>query len=979
MVETNQLLNELNEFCISDCKVCLPEECLDILTKPNIHLKILQQNIRSINKNFNVFCTLLRRLNFACDIIVLSECWLSYVGSLPSLEGYDSYSTTNNFNQNDGVVVFINKQLTFRIEEPMLQECNCLLVKLDGGTVIVAVYRPCEFKDLHLFLTSLGELLRSLKSYTNIILVGDININLIDSQQRQFEYLDMLAFHGLIPAHTLPTRKGSCLDHVVIKSRCTSYTLILETTVTDHESILFCLKTKSNIYNKKKVIRKVNMEGILSDCKQENFSFVFENNINDINDITNLFVKTMSRIIQQNTIIRHIPCRKTALKPWMTSGMLRCLRNRDLMYKKLKQNQYNETLKITYKRYRNFCNNLIKKVKRQYDTQLLKSAGKNSKQLWKSVNAITNRKKCHTTPHELLNKYDNKSEALKTINQFFAKVGKKLAEKTIILAPISQMVSRSPRNSLAISPTDCHEVSSLINNLKNESSAGYDGVSSEILKIIKDVIVPYLTYIFNTCMENGIFPDAFKKSVLIPIHKSGNKNCLDNYRPISILTVFSKLFEKIINSRIYSFLETHNILADSQYGFRRGRSTSDAVHDLTDFVVHKLDERKRCLTIFLDLKKAFDTVSIPILIRKLDGLGMRGLPQLLLSDYLNNRTQKVKIGDEMSEETTVTFGVPQGSVLGPTLFLCYINEMCELKLENCKIIAYADDTTLTFYGDSWEEVFSKAQKGFNTICQWLAANSLTLNTSKTKYMLFTIRRNTKPSTKFQITAHTCPYPYLIDCSCTVLEQVQNITYLGIILDGTLTFQEHITGLTQKVRKLMYIFKQLRLITNDKTLKNVYISLCQSLISYCVTIWGGAVKNTLIKLERAQRLILKICFLKPMLYPTLKLYSDCEVLTVRQIFVLNTILKQHKRTEYKKDQIVTRKRRQINACHVEYFQTSFADRFFIAQGPKLYNKCNVVLDLISKNIHECKKDVSKWLMTLSYQDTEALVNKFLYDI
>lgn len=284
--DTNFLLNNLTNYSVSDSQKCQPEQCTDIIKKPASYLKILHQNIRSLNKNYHEFCILLKRLNIVCDIIVLSECWLSRVGALPSLDGFVCFSTANNFNQNDGVVVFIGKQLNVKITEIELCEANCLQIELEPRTVILAIYRPSEFKNVGPFLNSLRKFLETLKTYKNIILLGDININLLKYEENTLEYLDIISFNGLFPAHTLPTRKKSCLDHVIIKTSLPSYTLVLETAITDHESTFFCLKTITNTVVNNKVAKKLNLEGILSNCKAENFQFIYENK--NINEITNL-------------------------------------------------------------------------------------------------------------------------------------------------------------------------------------------------------------------------------------------------------------------------------------------------------------------------------------------------------------------------------------------------------------------------------------------------------------------------------------------------------------------------------------------------------------------------------------------------------------------------------------------------------------------------------------------------------------------
>jgi hypothetical protein len=310
-------------------------------------------------------------------------------------------------------------------------------------------------------------------------------------------------------------------------------------------------------------------------------------------------------------------------------------------------------------------------------------------------------------------------------------------------------------NSFALLDTSSEEVERFTMNLKSDCAAGVDGITTRVLKMAKTTLVPFLVCIFNSCFKKAIFPDVLKKSIVVPIYKGGGeRKSIDNYRPILLLPVISKILEKIINTRLMNYLESNHLISNSQFGFRTGRSAEDAVHELTDFLIRKINVKTKCLTIFMDLRKAFDTVSFSHLQNKLEHLGIRGEQLIFLCDYLHNRTQKVKIGGNMSEEIRIECGVPQGSILGPSLFLCYINEVCELKIDNCKIISYADDTTPTFYEDTWVEVYKTAQKGFDKVCQWLAANSLSLNTTKTKYITFSSRNNLKDTVRnLNIFAH----------------------------------------------------------------------------------------------------------------------------------------------------------------------------------------------------------------------------------
>jgi hypothetical protein len=251
--------------------------------------------------------------------------------------------------------------------------------------------------------------------------------------------------------------------------------------------------------------------------------------------------------------------------------------------------------------------------------------------------------------------------------------------------------------------------------------------------MIRHLIVSPLTVLFQVCFEKGCFPKAFKRSLITPVYKSGSRDDVENYRPISVLPALSKILEKMLNNRLIQYVNRYNILSGSQYGFRLGISTHDAVGNLTEYVTVRLDSRQRCLGVFLDLAKAFDTVSIPILVNKLENIGIRGSALLIFKDFLVDRVQRVKITNYISSDANVTYGVPQGSILGPSLFLIYINDLCNITLANGKLFTYADDTALIIYGETWNEVQSAAEVGLRVVADWLSDNLLTLNISKTTY------------------------------------------------------------------------------------------------------------------------------------------------------------------------------------------------------------------------------------------------------
>lgn len=949
--------------------MCDLDQCSSLLNVSDCTLKIMTQNIRSVNHNISGYMTILHRTAVEWDFLVLTECWLSRTPNIPTIDGYYHNSTFLNQTQNEGVIVYIKNNLTALVSEPPFMDANCLTINIKNHTLLICIYRPPSQTNLTNFFDSLNNLLISSSSYQNIIICGDINIDIHDnnSDRNSCNYLNLLAFHGLLPAHTLPTHGNTCLDHFIVKTKSKGNILVAQSTLTDHYTVMLSLTLGYKNNKASATYKRVDAAGLTNSINEIDFSCIY--NESDPNIAVMVLINLISNAIKSNTRIFTPSKRKKILKPWITPGLLKCMKNRDNLHKKFKNQPQNSILKVTYLRYRNFCNNILKQVKQNYERDEIKKAGSNNRKLWKVINNVTNRLKPKNTATELI----TQTQSLNDINNFFANIGKSLAEKITVhpVPPTSPTLPNlSPSQSMVLLQTDHSEIETIILNLKRNCAVGWDDISSDLLIEHRNILVPPITHICNLCLSSGIFPKPFKKSLITPIHKSGDKSLINNYRPISVLTALSKVLERLMNHRLVNFLENNNLLSTTQYGFREAKSTADAVSELTNYVVNNLDKHNKTIAIFLDLKKAFDTVSIPLLINKLEHLGIRDIQLQLFKDYLTNRTQCVKIDNAISDELPVLYGVPQGSILGPTLFLVYINSLCQLSLQNGKLLAFADDTVLLFSTKSWCDTYSSAQIGLNRVTSWLRENVLTLNTDKSNYISFSITNSNRDLlSSFCITAHSCTLNN-VNCTCPDLQQVDSYKYLGIQIDYKLNFQQHINMVSGRVRKLIYVFKTLRHIISDfHTLKSIYFSLCQSIILYCISSWGGANKTNMIKLERAQRAILKVMSFLPFRFPTTDLYTKTKVLTVRKLFVLYTFLKQHRELSYNTS-LISNKRK--NTCPIQAVSSSFAQRFYLFLGPFLYNKIDNKLHIYSLTKFECKKKMTLWLQGLDYNDTEDLI-------
>lgn len=960
--------------------LCEPESCKRILTSTsNAHsFKIMTQNIRSISCNFNNFNALLARININCEVYVLTESWNSVTSTFPYFPGYDIHYTKNNRNQNDGLVIFTKNGLICTVEEPIMNDASCLIVKVKPDTLVIALYRSPSNRNIAPFIDSLDKLLLLYKTYKNIVITGDINIDIKSNNEdpNSNDYLNLLVSHGILAGHTYPTREANCLDHAMIKSKNPVSVLVLNAPLTDHAAVITCIELVVEKYPHRDFYKtKVNYEGILEDLKSFNFEGILKSS--EANWAADKLVNLLSHFLSKHSLRVLVPRRLRCLKPWITPGLIRCMRNRDRMYLKCKTEPNNVILEVTYKRYKNFCNDLLKRLKRIYERSELKKHAKNPKKTWETITSIVHTRKQKSIPKELLRIADSPQKSIDDINVFFSNVGRSLANKILNDNDTNNQYQNSTTtipslvNSMVMLEADDQEIESIILSLKNDSATGWDGISNRFLKICKNHIVPVLTHVVNLCINTGVFPQVFKTAIIHPIHKAGARDCVNNYRPISVLSALSKVCEKVINKRLISFLEKEHVLSSNQYGFRSGSSTTQAVSNITNLIAKHLDKKEKCVGIFLDLAKAFDTVSAPLLINKMENIGIRGVALSLFKSYMSQRSQRVKIGETTSSDLPVTFGVPQGSVLGPSLFLIYINDLCRLHLTNCQIFSFADDTALVFHGTSWEEARLKAEKGLQTTMIWLRKNVLTLNTDKTKYLTFGISSALLPDTSFSIQAHTCSNSIETQpsCQCAILTRSTTVKYLGVLLDHCLSWKSHLKMIAARTRKLIYVFKTLRHVADTQLLKVVYYSLAQSILSYCIGVWGGAKKSHLILLERAQRALLKVMTFKSFRYPTTKLYTLCDVLTIRQLFILDTILNQHSNMIY--DPSLNTTRRMDRVCKTPTYRTSFIKKYNCFLGPFLYNKINKTLGIYLLSKHDCKMKLTVWLKTQNYEDTEKL--------
>ncbi|CAG4977986.1 unnamed protein product [Colias eurytheme] len=592
-------------------------------------------------------------MGMECDIIVLSECWLSKVVNLPVMDGYSAHSSLYT-NQNDGLVIYVKTILKYTILEPNFSDSNCLILKFSNDLALVTLYRSPSIRKIDPFIESLNKTLDDLKSFSSVVILGDINININspDNDANTNLYLDSTAFHGLMPAHLFPTRDVSCLDHVMLKTNKNTITLVINSFITDHAPIMLSIEKGKPKLNPLKTVTRSDLDAIVEELLNTDFTHIFENK--DPENCSQFLVDTIKSAIDKFTSHIVVSHRKQIIKPWITPGLLRCIRQRDKLQAVWQENPKNLTNEKVFKRYRNFCNNLLKDLKRKYEENLLEKAEGNPRATWNAIKKITSTGGISNYNRDILAIDEDPNMAVNKINHHFVSIGKELATKILVNsfdkptnnndnAQNNSQVTQL--NSMALLYVDFCEVEDAILSLKCKSAPGWDNIPANIIQRARKALISPIVHTINLCLDKGIFPSVFKKAIVRPIHKGGSRDSILNYRPISILSSLSKIFEKLLHKRLVNYLNKYNIISNNQYGFRRGRSTEDAVLELTNVITRNIENRDKTIAIFLDLAKAFDTVSIPILINKMESVGIRGGALEVFKDYLQNRSQLVKVDE----------------------------------------------------------------------------------------------------------------------------------------------------------------------------------------------------------------------------------------------------------------------------------------------------------------------------------------------
>ena len=373
-----------------------------------------------------------------------------------------------------------------------------------------------------------------------------------------------------------------------------------------------------------------------------------------------------------------------------------------------------------------------------------------------------------------------------------------------------------------------------------------EDLPTKILKVAFLCTPEKLKRIFNQSLTTGVVPLAWKHATIIPLRKEGNSRDVNNLRPVSLLPLPGKILEKIIQAKLSYFLEEKNLLDTKQGGFRPNHSTTNTAVDFTEDIYCNMNRGEITAAVFVDLRKAFDIVNHEILLKKLKKMGINDFLLSWLRNYLTNRSQSTQVNNLKSEAQNLSCGVPQGSVLGPTLFLVYINDMSRAVM-NVNHMLYADDTVLYLGGKDLDIVKVDLQNNLDKFCMWLKQNQLTLNVKKTKYVIYGSAQRLKNTRSLTLMMNG-----------NQLEREHVYKYLGIYLDSTLNFNKHIDYVNKIVTHKTFLLSKIRGFIDQSTALHIFKSMIVPIFDYGSIVYAGGSMNKLDKLKHTQNRGLKVC-------------------------------------------------------------------------------------------------------------------------
>lgn len=872
-----------------------------------------------------------------------------------------------------GSLIILNNQLKFKERKDILSLSVERTIELSAVEleqfIVVCVYRP-PLSNFELFENIMESVLLKIShSRKKLLICGDFNVNILENSTMSVRLLNLFKSGNLNYIFMEPTRvtatSATCIDNIFTDIFPTNKSVISKLE-SDHLGQLIVFETLRKNVVKKQITFVPVTTGRVERMKQSLAQALpFLSSDMSPNNMYNSFFHTFMVLYKaiftsKSVVVSGAP----VFSEWATTELHKRRQALYALYEERRFNtsdEFKEHVKQYSKQFKIDCH----VAKRNYLSQKIKNSSNIIKTTWKVINMETGRSK--NTPNDLKLKIDGRivDSSLEVATEF---------ETFFTEIPVSttMYLNSSPSSAVTLleeNAPECNinlhfehvsssDVLKAFKSINVKKTNDLWGVSVHVLKSLVEIIAPELAVIFNNSVDCGEFPDLMKHSKITPLFKSGSTSDPTNFRPISVLPTFSKIFEKIVLSQLLKHFNINNLMHNMQFGFTRGRSTTDAGVELVKHIFDAWEESRDALGIFCDLSKAFDCVCHETLIRKLEYYGVRGSALNLLKSYLHGRIQRVEVNGQRSPGSLVSMGVPQGSILGPFLFLIYINDLPYLVKTHNDIVLFADDTSLIFKLIRQQQACNDVNNAISKVVNWFNVNNLLLNEKKTKCIKF-------------VTNHVKHEQASVIVKGEELELVDSTVFLGIMLDSKLQWGPHIANLSNRLSSAAFAVSKIRHLTDVNTARLVYFSYFHSIMSYGILLWGSAseIHTIFVLQKRAIRAIYKLNHR----YSLRDKFKEINIMTLHCQYIYDNIVYVHKNiVNFRKNcdvhNINTRNKHKLV---VPTTRLQKIKKSFMGNCVRFYNK--LPGNVTEMSINKFKNHVKRKLISKAYYGTQDYMN------
>ena len=670
------------------------------------------------------FIIFLQMLKFNFTFLGVTEIWLKD----SNVDSYNitDYNVEHNYRSHKGgggFSLFVKRYIDYYVRTDLtlsndfletlfieIPKCSYSLKNI----IIGVIYRP-PTSDITVFNEYTDNILKTVKTEQKLCyIMGDFNVNLLNYEKhnKTADFVNMMFSHSMLPIINKPTRvtasSATIIDNIYINdNNPNTFQGLLCTDISDHLPIFYIIKKKSSCSEPNLVsVRDYSSQNIDKFTnKLHNINWDAVTNTENPNEAYKTFHNILLHEYNNCFPLNKIKVTYKNRKPWLTTGMKNAIKEKNKLFMLQKKQPY-MYYKTKYKNYRNKLNNILIKAEREYYHNLFDVNKNNVIKTWSVIKDIINKKKVNKIQTSFFINNINitdKKDISNSFNDYFVSIGPELSKNIPVynISPTSYITNNNI-SSMYLEAVSNNEVKDIILNLNN-ASPGWDNISAKIVKQTYQSFLDPLTFILNLSLKSGIVPDDLKLAKVLPLYKSKNKNLISNYRPISVLPVFSKVLERLMYNRMINYINKYKLLYPFQFGFQKNHSTNMALITLVDKISDALENGDKVLGVFLDFSKAFDTVDHTILLKKLEYYGFRGVVLKWLSNYLQNRKQYVFYNNTKSDYKSISCGVPQGSILGPLLFLLYINDITNVS-NKLFLLLFADDSNAFITGKNVDQL-----------------------------------------------------------------------------------------------------------------------------------------------------------------------------------------------------------------------------------------------------------------------------------